>query len=52
MFHGVFDEVDDGVAFELGERAEAEVPLIVFDPHVSNATVQFKGQGKYVMLIA
>lgn len=51
MLDGVLDELHDGLTLEVGERAKAEVTLIVLDSYVAHQTVEFERQTEDVMVV-
>ena len=50
VLHGVLDEVDDGAALELGEASEAEISLVVFNPDVSDGSVELECERENVVV--
>lgn len=51
MLDRILDEVDNGVTFEGGEGAEAEVAMIMFDSNMAHFVVELERQTEEVMIV-
>ena len=52
MLHGVLNELHDGCALEACEASEAEVALVMLNPHMSDKAIEFEGETEDVVMIA
>ena len=52
VLHSVLNELHNCCALEACEAPEAEVALVVFNPHVSDKTVEFECEAEDVVMVA
>ena len=51
VLHGILNKLHNCCALESCEAAKAEVPLVMFYPHVSDKAIEFEGETEDVVMI-